>query len=64
MHARRMFSVPSIYGRQSHLCDMANSSSGHKVLFTPPLLKARHPDLYEMCVSIQWTLGQSLGSNE
>jgi hypothetical protein len=39
-HACQMFSVPSIYGRRSHLCDMANSSSGRKVLFLPMGSKA------------------------
>jgi hypothetical protein len=50
VHACQMVSVPSIYGRRSHLCDMANSLSGHKVLFMPLLLQARHPDLCDMCV--------------
>jgi hypothetical protein len=62
VHARRNFSVPSNYGRWSHLCDTARVFFGVSLLC--PGCRKPYPDRRDMCVSMLIDALQSLGQNE
>jgi hypothetical protein len=61
MHACQNFSVPSNYGRRSHLCDAANSLG---VSLLCPSCWQPYPDMRDMCVSMLIDALRSSGQNE